>query len=171
MVGLLVGVTVTDGGCVAFTERGTLPRDIDIASGKNDFCDETFVDMGLLGKLPPVLIPLFFTDDVELDGELVFVIVKLGVIFMLACEFCRLAARISAYTLGELAARTLVIADGIWGSVDLVELLAIFNGAATMPDCICGNVDFGEFGKLFRDCIGLEPTFGGAFLFGTLALG
>lgn len=91
MVGLLVGVTVTDGGCVDFTEIGTFPRDIDIASDKNDFCDETFDDICLLDKPPPLL-----ADDVELVGELVFVIVKLGVMFMLAWEFDRLAAKMSA---------------------------------------------------------------------------
>lgn len=92
MVGLLVGVTVTDGGCVDFTEIGTFPRDIDIASDKNDFCDEIFGDICLLDKPPPPLL----ADDVELVGELVFVIVKLGVMFMLAWEFDRLAAKMSA---------------------------------------------------------------------------
>lgn len=91
MVGLLVGITVTDGGCAAFTEIGTFPRDIDIASDKNDFCDEIFDDNGLFDK-PPLLL----ADDVELAGELVFVIVKLGVMFMLACAFDKLAAKISA---------------------------------------------------------------------------
>lgn len=92
--GRLVGVTVTDGGCDAFTESGTtFPRDIDIASGRNDFCDDDDDgdDAGLFGKTL-----LFFAYDVELDGELVFVIVKLGVIFMLDCELFRLAAKISA---------------------------------------------------------------------------
>lgn len=85
-VGLLVGVTVTDGGCDVFTDRGTFPRDIDIASGINDICDDGD-DTGLLG------IGLeFLTYDVELDGELVFVIVKLGVIFILDCELFKLAA-------------------------------------------------------------------------------
>lgn len=88
MVGLLAGVTETDGGCDTFTEIGTFPSDIDIASDKNDFGDVKFDETGLLGVL------LFAYD--ELDGELVFVIVKLGVILMLACELDRLAARMSA---------------------------------------------------------------------------
>lgn len=91
LVGLLVGVTVTDGDCDAFTDRGTFPRDIDIASGKNDFWDDALDEIGLLTKPP-----LFLTCDTELDGELVFVIVKLGVMFMLDCELHRLAAKISA---------------------------------------------------------------------------
>lgn len=91
-VGLLVGMTVTDGDCDAFTERGTFPRDIDIASGKNDFWDDAFDEIDLFAKLT-----LFFdANDAELDGELVFVIVKLGVMFMLDWEFVRLAASKSA---------------------------------------------------------------------------
>lgn len=89
--GLFVGVTVMDGACDAFTEIGTFPSDIDIASGKNDFCDVEIVDTGLLGN-PAV----FLAYDVELDGELVLVIVKLGVIFMLDCALDRLAAKMSA---------------------------------------------------------------------------
>lgn len=85
LVGLLVGVTVTDGDCDAFTDRGTFPRDIDIASGKNDFWDDALDEIGL-----------FLTCDTELDGELVFVIVKLGVMFMLDCELDKLAAKMSA---------------------------------------------------------------------------
>lgn len=166
MCGLLVGITVTDGGCDAFTERGTtFPRDIDIASGRNDFGDDNDGDDAcLLGNTL-----LFFAYDVELDGELVFVIVKLGVMFMLACELVRLAAKMSAYPLAELAAD--VIADGICGKVDFNELLVIFNGAATIPDCICGTVDFAAFGKLLRDCIGLALIFCDKFLFCTFDLG
>lgn len=91
LVGLLVGVTVTDGDCDAFTEIGTFPRDIDIASGKNDFWDDAFDEIALFDKPP-----LVFACEIELDGELVLVIVKLGVMFMLDCELDRLAAKISA---------------------------------------------------------------------------
>lgn len=89
--GLFVGVTVTDGACDAFTEIGTFPSDIDIASGKNDFCDDEIVDTGLLDN-PAV----FLAYNVELDGELVLVIVKLGVMFMLDCALVKLAAKMSA---------------------------------------------------------------------------
>lgn len=91
MVDLWAGVTETDGGCDAFTKTGILPSDIDIASDKNDFCDDGDDSRVLFGKTL-----LFLAYDVELDGESVFVIVKLGVIFMLACELFKLAARISA---------------------------------------------------------------------------
>lgn len=92
-VDLLVGATETDGGCVAlFTGIGTFPSDMDIASDKNDFCDVAIDDSGLFVKLW-----LFLANGgVELDGELVFVIVKLGVIFMLACVLDNVAAKISA---------------------------------------------------------------------------
>lgn len=94
-IGLLVGVTETDGGCVAFTEIGTFPRDIDIASGKNDFCDVT-IDVTALLDDDDEDMPLL-VDDVELDdGEWVFVIVKLGVMFMLAGELDKVAAKMSA---------------------------------------------------------------------------
>lgn len=95
-VDLLVGVTETDGGCVlALTGIGTFPNDMDIASDKKDFCDDTIDDNGCCFAK---LWLLFLADgcDAELDGELVFVIVKLGVIFMLACVFDKVAAKISA---------------------------------------------------------------------------
>lgn len=105
MFGLLVGVTVTDGGCNGLCTDNkfggtTFPSDIDIASDRNDFCDDDDDgdDAGLLGKTL-----LFFAYDVE-PGELVFVIVKLGVIFMLACELFKLAAKMSAYPFAEPAA-------------------------------------------------------------------
>lgn len=64
------------------------------------------------------------------------------------------------------------MADGICGgNVDFDEPLEIFNGAATMGDCICGIVDFCAFGKLLRDCIGLEPTFDVVVLFCTFGRG
>lgn len=47
----------------------------------------------------------------------------------------------------------------------------MFIGAAIIPDCIGGIVDFGAFGKLLRDCIGLEPIFVDGFLFCTFVLG
>lgn len=79
---------------VALTGIGTFPSDMDIASDKNDFCDDAIDDIGLFAKLW-----LFLANGgaaAELDGELVFVIVKLGVIFMLACVLDKVAAKISA---------------------------------------------------------------------------
>lgn len=73
--------------------------------------------------------------------------------------------------MGELVGDTLVIADGICGSVDFDVLLDIFNGAATIPDWMGGIEDFVAFGKLLRDCIGLVATFDGAFLAWTLVRG
>lgn len=78
---------------VALPGIGTFPSDMDIASDKKDFCDDDIDDIGLFVKLW-----LFLANGgvAELDGELVFVIVKLGVIFMLACVLDRVAAKMSA---------------------------------------------------------------------------
>lgn len=65
------------------------------------------------------------------------------------------------------------MADGICGgNVDRDEPPeCTFDGADTIPDCICGTVDFWAFGKLLRDCIGLEPTLDVAALFCTFGRG
>lgn len=61
---------------------------------------------------------------------------------------------------------------GIRGMVDFDDVLDIFNGDATIPDCNGGTVDFSAFGKLLRDCIGLLLlTFCDEFLFCTFDLG